>query len=37
MLAWLISLASPLPFAIAGWSLVLGLGMTFLIGAVFGT
>ena len=37
LLAWLISLASPLPFAVAGWSLVLGLGTTFLIGAVFGT
>jgi putative ABC transport system permease protein len=36
-LAWLISLASPLPFAIADWSLALGLGTTFLIGAVFGT
>jgi putative ABC transport system permease protein len=36
-LAWGISLASPLPFAIAGWSLVLGLGVTFLIGGVFGT
>jgi putative ABC transport system permease protein len=37
MLAWGISLASPLPFAIAGWSLALGLGTTFLIGGVFGT
>ncbi|MFN2369848.1 MAG: ABC transporter permease [Candidatus Krumholzibacteriia bacterium] len=37
VLAWAISLASPLPFAVAGWSLVLGLGTTFLIGAVFGT
>ena len=37
LLAWVISLASPLPFAIAGWSLVLGLGTTFVIGAVFGT
>ena len=37
MLAWLISLASPLPFAVAGWSLALGLGTTFVIGAVFGT
>ena len=37
LLAWIISLASPLPFAIAGWSVVLGLGTTFLIGAVFGT
>jgi putative ABC transport system permease protein len=36
-LAWVISLASPLPFAIAGWSLLLGLGTTFVIGAVFGT
>ncbi|MBE0566970.1 MAG: ABC transporter permease [Krumholzibacteria bacterium] len=37
VLAWAISLVSPLPFAVAGWSLVLGLGTTFLIGAVFGT
>jgi len=37
LMAWLISLASPLPFAIANWSLGLGLGTTFLIGAVFGT
>lgn len=37
VLAWAISLASPLPFAVAGWSLALGLGTTFLIGAVFGT
>ena len=37
MLAWVISLASPLPFAIAAWSVALGLGTTFLIGAVFGT
>ncbi len=36
-LAWGISLVSPLPFAIAGWSLVLGLAVTFLIGGVFGT
>jgi putative ABC transport system permease protein len=37
VLAWAISLVSPLPFAIAAWSLVLGLGTTFIIGAVFGT
>jgi putative ABC transport system permease protein len=37
MLAWVISLASPLPFAVAGWSILLGLGTTFLIGAGFGT
>jgi putative ABC transport system permease protein len=36
-LAWGISLVSPLPFAIAGWSLALGLGVTFVIGGVFGT
>lgn len=36
-LAWVISLASPLPFALAGWSVLLGLGTTFLIGAGFGT
>jgi putative ABC transport system permease protein len=36
-MAWGISMASPLPFAIANWSLALGLGTTFLIGAVFGT
>jgi len=37
LLAWVISLASPLPFAVAGWSILLGLGTTFLIGAGFGT
>ncbi|MFT5783873.1 MAG: putative ABC transport system permease protein, partial [Candidatus Krumholzibacteriia bacterium] len=37
LLAWLISIFSPLPFAIAGWSLVLSLGTTFVIGAGFGT
>jgi putative ABC transport system permease protein len=37
ILAWGISLASPLPFAIAGWSLALGLAVTFVIGGVFGT
>jgi putative ABC transport system permease protein len=37
LLAWGISAASPLPFAVAGWSLALGMGTTFLIGAVFGT
>ncbi len=37
LLAWVISLISPLPFALAGWSVLLGLGTTFLIGAVFGT
>ena len=36
-LAWGISLASPLPFAVAGWSLALGMATTFLIGGVFGT
>ncbi|MEN8006744.1 MAG: ABC transporter permease [Candidatus Krumholzibacteriota bacterium] len=36
-LAWGISMASPLPFAVAGWSLALGLITTFLIGGVFGT
>jgi len=36
-LAWLISLFSPLPFAVAVWSLGLGLGTTFVIGVVFGT
>jgi len=37
LLAWGISLASPLPFAVAGWSFVLGLVTTFIIGVVFGT
>jgi putative ABC transport system permease protein len=37
VLAWVISLASPLPFAVAGWSLALGLATTFVIGAGFGT
>lgn len=36
-LAWLISLFSPLPFAVAGWSFALGLVTTFVIGVVFGT
>jgi len=36
-LAFVIAQVSPLPFAVAGWSLVLGLGTTFIIGAVFGT
>ncbi|MCP4291762.1 MAG: FtsX-like permease family protein [bacterium] len=36
-IAWGISLVSPLPFAVAGWSFVLGLGTTFVIGAIFGT
>jgi len=36
-LAWAISAVSPLPFAIAGWSLALSLGTTFVIGAGFGT
>jgi len=37
LIAWVISAVSDLPFAVAGWSLGLGLGTTFLIGAVFGT
>jgi putative ABC transport system permease protein len=37
LLALGISAVSPLPFAIAGWSIALGLGTTFIIGAVFGT
>ncbi len=37
ILAFGISLVSPLPFAIAFWSLALGLGTTFIIGAIFGT
>ncbi len=37
MIAWGISLVSPLPFAVAGWSFVLGLVTTFIIGVVFGT
>ena len=37
VIAWGISRLSPLPFAVAGWSFALGLGTTFLIGAVFGT
>jgi len=36
-LAALISAVSPLPFAVAGWSILLGLAVTFLIGGVFGT
>jgi len=37
MIAWGISLVSPLPFAVAGWSILLGLVTTFIIGGVFGT
>ncbi len=37
LIAWGISMVSPLPFAVAGWSIVLGLVTTFLIGGVFGT
>jgi len=37
LIAWGISLVSPLPFAVAGWSFVLGLVTTFIIGVVFGT
>jgi len=37
LIAWGISLVSPLPFAVAGWSIVLGLVTTFVIGGVFGT
>jgi putative ABC transport system permease protein len=36
-LALLISAVSPLPFAFAPWAVVLGLGVTFAIGLVFGT
>ena len=36
-LALLISVVTPLPFAIAGWSIGLGLIVTFVIGVVFGT
>ena len=37
LIAWGIAMASPLTFAIAGWSIWLGLAVTFLIGGVFGT
>ena len=37
MLAGLIAGVSPLPFAFAPWSLWLGLGVTLLIGLIFGT
>jgi putative ABC transport system permease protein len=37
LLAGLIALASPLTFAVAGWSIFLGLAVTFVIGIVFGT
>jgi putative ABC transport system permease protein len=36
-LAALISLLSPLPYAIAGWAIGLGLVVTFVIGLIFGT
>ncbi len=37
LLAGIIALASPLSFAVAGWSIGLGLAVTFVIGIVFGT
>ncbi len=37
LLALLISALSPLPFAFALWAVFLGLGVTFVIGLVFGT
>jgi putative ABC transport system permease protein len=36
-IAALIATFSVLPFAVAGWSIALGLGTTFIIGAIFGT
>lgn len=36
-IAWGIAVASPLTFAVAGWSVWLGLAVTFVIGGVFGT
>jgi putative ABC transport system permease protein len=36
-IAWVIAVASPLTFAIASWSVWLGLATTFVIGGVFGT
>jgi putative ABC transport system permease protein len=37
LLAFGIAAVSPLPFAIASWSILLGLAVTFVIGGVFGT
>jgi putative ABC transport system permease protein len=37
LIAWVIAVSSPLTFAIAGWSVWLGLAVTFVIGGVFGT
>ena len=37
LLAGLIAVVSPLSFAVAGWSIILGLVVTFIIGVVFGT
>ena len=37
LIAWVIALVSPLAFAIAEWSVWLGLGTTFIIGGIFGT
>lgn len=37
LIAWVIAMVSPLTFAIAGWSVWLGLVVTFVIGGVFGT
>jgi putative ABC transport system permease protein len=37
LIAWIIAVVSPLTFAIAAWSVWLGLAVTFVIGGVFGT
>jgi putative ABC transport system permease protein len=37
LLAGVIAVVSPLAFAVAGWSIALGLVVTFIIGVVFGT
>jgi putative ABC transport system permease protein len=37
LLAFIISLATPLPWAIASWAIILGLAVTFVIGIAFGT
>ena len=36
-IAWIIALLSPLTFAVADWSVWLGLATTFVIGGIFGT
>jgi putative ABC transport system permease protein len=36
LLAWIIASVSPLPAAVQPWSVVLGIGITAIVGVVFG-